>query len=327
MKERSRRTRRTERRSRPTGSALPPRCSPLRQAIGTLARMEARRVLLILVTGLALAACDGGEPGSPESVDVGPSVALSSIPPPTTTSTSVVPASTTTTSLPTTTSTSAAPTTSTTTRSTTTTSTTTTSTTTTTLPPIVIAFGGDTSFTHGLDRRDPFGEVTELLASPDLMLVNLETTIAERSVGSPLDKEFTFKSPPGAVNLLVDAGIDGVQLANNHIEDFRQPALRRTLELLDEGGVPHAGVGLNADSAYATWLFEVEGWTVGLVAFSRIPCGWARSGVNTRPEVAWTCSAFVEDTVRAVSMASKLADVVVVMVHWGIELSHCPERY
>jgi poly-gamma-glutamate synthesis protein (capsule biosynthesis protein) len=207
---------------------------------------------------------------------------------------------------------------------------TTTSTTTTTLPPkpvIKLGFAGDTSFTHGLDQRDPLGDVTDLLSAPDLMLVNLETTVAEPNVGTRVAKTYTFKSPPHSVGLLTSAGVDGVQLANNHTLDFERPALLRTLELLDEGGLPHAGAGPDADAAYSATVFDVEEWNVALVAFSRVPCDWAQSGENTRPEVAWTCDPFVVGTLGAVQRAAQGADLVVVMVHWGIERDHCPQPY
>lgn len=209
----------------------------------------------------------------------------------------------------------------------TTTTTTSTTTTTTTLPPIVLGFAGDTSFTHGLDARDPLGDATALLSAPDLMLVNLETTVAESDVGTAAPKRYTFKSPPHSVQLLSDAGIDGVQLANNHTLDFGTPALLRTLELLDEGDMPHAGAGDDPTAAYAPRFFDVDGWRIGVVAFSRVPCDWASSGVNSRPEVAWTCEPFVPDTMAAVAEAAADSDLTVVMVHWGIELDHCPQPY
>jgi poly-gamma-glutamate synthesis protein (capsule biosynthesis protein) len=129
------------------------------------------------------------------------------------------------------------------------------------------------------------------------------------------------------VELLTAAGVDGVQLANNHTLDFGTPALLRTLELLDEGAVPYVGAGADAKAAYAPRFFEVDGWTIGVVAFSRVPCDWAAAGNNTRPEVAWTCDAFVPDTLPAVAEAVAGADLTVVMVHWGIEGDHCPQPY
>jgi poly-gamma-glutamate synthesis protein (capsule biosynthesis protein) len=194
-------------------------------------------------------------------------------------------------------------------------------------PPIVLGFAGDTSFTHGLHAQDPLGDVTAALSAPDLMFVNLETTVAEEDVGRPVDKTYTFKSPPESVGLLVEAGIDAVQLANNHTLDFERPALLRTLELLDEGGIAHAGAGTDPAAAYAPRYLEVDGWTIGLVALSRVPCSWSVSGENTRPEVAWTCDPFVVEGMSAVQEAAANSDLTIVMVHWGIELDHCPQSY
>ena len=202
--------------------------------------------------------------------------------------------------------------------------------TTTTLAPrptIVLGFAGDTSFTHGLHDRDPLGDITAELSAPDLMFVNLETTIAESGVGTRVNKTYTFKSPPVSVDLLADAGIDVLQLANNHILDFQRPALLRTLELLDSADLPYAGAGTNPAAAYEPRYLEVDGWTIGFVALNRVPCSWAVSDDNTRPEVAWTCDPFIIDGMAAVQEASLNSDLVIVMVHWGIELDHCPQSY
>ena len=138
-------------------------------------------------------------------------------------------------------------------------------------PDIVLGFAGDTSFTHSLHAHDPLGDITAELSAPDAMLVNLETTIAEPDVGIAGDKKYTFKSPPESVQLLTDAGIDAVQLANNHMLDFQRPALLRTTELLDEGELRHAGAGSDPEAAYAPLYLDVNGWTIGMVALSRIP--------------------------------------------------------
>ncbi len=200
-------------------------------------------------------------------------------------------------------------------------------TTTTTLPPLVIAFAGDTSFTHGSETRDPLGDVTDWLSDPDLMFVNLETVIAEPSVGVEVDNTFTFKSPPVSIDLLNAAGIDAVQIGNNHILDWGPDGVVRTVELLDEGGIAHAGAGVDIEAAYAPAFIEVKGWRVGFVSFSRIPCHFAASGKNTRPQVAWACDPFIRDTIQAVKDASADSDFVIVMVHWGIERNNCPEPY
>jgi len=191
-------------------------------------------------------------------------------------------------------------------------------------PFLEVAFAGDTSFTHGLSSRDPLGGVASLLQVPDLTMVNLESALAEAAVGDAQLKEFTFRSPPEAVALLREAGVDGVALANNHALDYGRPALSRTLELLDEGGVGRAGAGANSAEAFAPMLFVRDGTRVAVLSYSRVlPGSWAaledRSGVASAYDAT--------RTIEAIEQAAQAADVVVVMVHWGVELDGCPQPY
>jgi len=194
-------------------------------------------------------------------------------------------------------------------------------------PPPVISFAGDTSFTHGLVSYDPLGEVEELLSAPDLTLVNLETTIAEADVGRAHAKKYTFKSPPETTGLLAGAGIDGVALGNNHTLDFGQPALFRTMELLDQAGVARAGAGEGQSEAYAPMVFEVAGRRIAILSFSRILSDPSWAADTDRPGIASAYQDWIPETLAAVERAGTDTDLVVVMVHWGMELHYCPEPY
>lgn len=205
----------------------------------------------------------------------------------------------------------------------------TTTTTTTRAPrsPVVLGFGGDTAFTGGLAERYPLGDVAAMLSAPDLTVLNLETVVAEPDVGTPLDKTYVFKSPPSTVSTLREAGVDAVSIANNHTLDYNTAGLLRTVELLDDGGIVNFGGGATADEAYGHDLVEVGDWTVGLVGFTHIECSWVANDPTRWPEAPWACPGFEDRTVEAVSATSAESDVTVVMVHWGVELQHCPEAY
>lgn len=194
--------------------------------------------------------------------------------------------------------------------------------------PITVGFAGDTSFTNGLDSRDPFADVVDLLSAPDLMVVNLETAVADPDVGRAfVDKDFLFKSPPASLDLVVDAGIDAVVLANNHTLDFGLDALTQTLREVDSVGLHRVGAGLTVDEAYQPLILEVGDWTVGLVGLSRVPCDWSASGENTRPWVAWACPSLIDRADEMVAAAVDAADVVMVMTHGGTEGVLCPSEY
>jgi hypothetical protein len=90
--------------------------------------------------------------------------------------------------------------------------------------PVTFAFAGDTQFDGQLGARlqaDPNGvlaPVAPLLSSADLAMVNLETAITERGAPVP-GKNFHFRSPALSFTALKAAGIDVVNMANNHALD------------------------------------------------------------------------------------------------------------
>lgn len=194
--------------------------------------------------------------------------------------------------------------------------------------PIVLGFAGDTTFTNGLELRDPFGAVVQLTSAPDLMVVNLETAVADVGVGRPpVDKQFLFRSPPESLDLLVDAGVDVVALANNHTLDFGADALEQTLAEIDRRALLRVGAGVDQDDAYTPLVVEVGEWTVGLISLSRVPCDWSASGQNVRPQVAWGCPPFFDIAVAATAEAMAVADVTIVMIHGGEEGVLCPSDF
>ncbi len=195
------------------------------------------------------------------------------------------------------------------------------------LASLTLAFGGDVSLTHGLANADPFADITGLISEADLFWVNLETAVAEEGVGTTLDKEYVFISPPVTAELLAAAGVDGVALANNHAMDAGIDGLERTLDLLGSAGVAHAGAGRTRAEAYAPALVRVGSVTVAVVSVSRVLPSDSWTVTENRPGLASAYQPFVDDAVAAVSGAAQLADLVVVMVHWGMERSECPEAY
>lgn len=192
--------------------------------------------------------------------------------------------------------------------------------------PVVLGFAGDTAFTAGTDVRDPLGAVAEVLSRPDLMVVNLETAVADPGVGTPADKEFVFRSPPASLDLLVAAGVDVVTLANNHVLDHGAAGVAQTLDELDRRGLGRVGAGVGPADAYRPLVVPVGEWSVGVVSLSRVPCDWSASGTESRPQVAWACPAFAPLADAAVRQSVETADVTVVMVHGGTERAPCPDR-
>jgi hypothetical protein len=151
----------------------------------------------------------------------------------------------------------------------------------------------------GGNGRALFASVRRALREPDLMVANLEGTLGIGGAAKcPPGAEncFAFQAPPANARALSDAGIDLVNLANNHSFDYGPEGQRQTLMALTAGHV--AFTGLQGDVR----VLERRGVRVAFVGFSTY---------------RWTPS--MDDPRPLIDQAKALADVVVVLFHAGAE--------
>ena len=167
---------------------------------------------------------------------------------------------------------------------------------------------------------DPFEFIEPALASADIAVVNAEMAISDR--GAPIDKQYVFRAPPAAAERMAAAGIDVANLANNHAKDYGPDALEHTVELLQAAGVVALGAGPNDFEAYRYRVLDTAGGVrVAFVGVSMIvprgfPAGPASAGIaSARPP---------QPVLDSVWGAAGVADVVVAVVHWGVERTTCP---
>ncbi|WP_245585972.1 CapA family protein [Paenibacillus pinihumi] len=196
---------------------------------------------------------------------------------------------------------------------------------------VLLAFVGDIllagSVQKQLDEQGydyPYAKSLSYLADADLTAGNLESPFTTR--GTPAeDKKFVFNGKPESLPALKDAGFNVVTLANNHTLDMGVEGLLDTMKHLDKAGIPHVGAGNNDTEAFTPVILEAKGIKVAYIGISRVV-----------PFVEWKAEKYRAgvaesyDTTRAkaaIEKAKKEADLVVVMVHWGIERADLPENY
>ena len=167
---------------------------------------------------------------------------------------------------------------------------------------------------------DPFAGIVPPLASAELALVNVEMTIASGGTAEP--KSFVFRAPPSAAGTMGAAGIDIGSLANNHALDYGPAALYETIGNLQAAGVSPVGARADEGGAYAPATVDIQGVRVAVIGATRV-VPWASWTADDGPGLA---SAYAEARlVEAVRSAKREHDVVIVMVHWGVELAPCPD--
>ncbi|MBI5419034.1 MAG: CapA family protein [Deltaproteobacteria bacterium] len=166
----------------------------------------------------------------------------------------------------------------------------------------------------------PWGDTLEIFRDADARFCNLECAISDRGAPwSPATKAFHFRSDAKNVEVLRRAAIDAVSLANNHILDFEEVALRDTLDILDRNRIHHAGAGRNALEAEAPAVFRIGGRTAALFAFSDNEPGWRAS--KRKPGIFYLPAdpkdGEAKRFCRLVEKTKGKADLVVVSAHWG----------
>jgi Bacterial capsule synthesis protein PGA_cap len=115
---------------------------------------------------------------------------------------------------------------------------------------VTIAWGGDVTLGSSYGKPPARGwpqlaPVAPVLRSADLAAVNYEGTFApggaSKCGGSDGGNCFAFQAPPANARTLARAGVDIVNLANNHAFDFGPAGYRGTRTALDRAGVRATG--------------------------------------------------------------------------------------
>lgn len=168
-----------------------------------------------------------------------------------------------------------------------------------------------------------WGNTVTTLRELDGLVINLECCLSDR--GSPWRRTrrvFHFRADPEwAIPALRRAGVDACALANNHVLDFEETALRDTLSHLDEAGIERSGAGTDLEEALAPASFAADGVDVAVVSLTDNTHEYAAG--QTSPGTAWIeidrgdpeTRARVEDALSRVQELD--SDLVIASLHWG----------
>lgn len=208
---------------------------------------------------------------------------------------------------------------------------------------VTFAFAGDT---HFVDHWDTEGGTSyagvpvladQLLADPtqvlapimpvleraDVAMLNLETAITDRGTPVP-GKTYHFRSPPEAFLALRAAGVDVVNMANNHALDYGPVGMHDTFDAIARSGMPVVGIGKNADEAYAPYLAVVNGQRIAIFGTvdwlePNLVSDW--TATDSKPGLAFS----IDPTrlVAGVAAVRPNVDTLIVFLHWGVEQTTC----
>jgi len=110
-----------------------------------------------------------------------------------------------------------------------------------------------------------FSKVGSLFREADFVTANLETPLAGEEVGYT-DSFYRFNAPDSIADAIKKAGIGLISTANNHTFDRGMAGAVRTLQILDEKGIPHTGSYAPGTPREGAAYFEVSGTKFAVLA-------------------------------------------------------------
>jgi poly-gamma-glutamate capsule biosynthesis protein CapA/YwtB (metallophosphatase superfamily) len=166
--------------------------------------------------------------------------------------------------------------------------------------------------------------VDGLFERDELTVINLECTVSY--LGDPLPKTFIFRCDPEALDEMLAAGVEVANLGNNHAYDHGPEALVDSVRNLRQAGIEPVGAGQDAAEALAPALFEISGWKIAVVGIDEVVDPFPEA-VATEDKPGTAAGHDREAMVRAIRAAERAADLVIVTIHWGVELDLEPRDY
>lgn len=143
-----------------------------------------------------------------------------------------------------------------------------------------------------------FDAIAEPFLTDDISLINLEVVFQSNSKGHLRDKQYTFRGDPSYTQILTEAGIEQVNLANNHYIDFGKSGQQSTRESLEAGNILFSGY------TYC-YIHEQDGIKIGFAG-----CRETVWRTNKEP---------MKKDLETLKEAG--CDVIIYSCHWGKEYS------
>lgn len=169
----------------------------------------------------------------------------------------------------------------------------------------------ETSFNYIYNKFDNngydwfFSHVRHIFEEDDLTIANLEGVLSnsrKKALKTHPGDYFHFRGKPEYAAMLKEAGVDALNLANNHSFDYMLEGYNDTIQHLDENDLVSFGENRSP-------VLSIKGVKVGLLGFN----------VVCHLEAEKDISEFKNQMILKVEEISRQSDVTIASFHWGEE--------
>ena len=163
-----------------------------------------------------------------------------------------------------------------------------------------------------------FADVEYLIKQGDYSSTNFEAPMAGADAGYsgyPI-----FNSPDAAAEAFANAGFDLIITANNHILDKGFDGALRTMQVLHDSDLDTVGTYLSAEDKQQFLIKDIRNVKVGYLAYS-----YSTNGMPVPPEHPYFFNFLDPEQILAdIEALRPQVDVLVLVLHWGVEYSPQP---
>ncbi len=182
----------------------------------------------------------------------------------------------------------------------------------------ILLFGGDIMLSRTVNAKMeryknynwPLEKIANLFSEADLAIANLESPFVLADNYHVPSGSFSFKANPLSVSSLVLAGFDVLSLANNHALNQGSKGINNTKSILDEAGISYVGLSENN-----LVIKESNGIRFSFLAYTYNNDSSLIANMDD-----------LEKLHLDIAAAKSQSDVVIVIMHAGIEYVREPNR-
>jgi len=209
---------------------------------------------------------------------------------------------------------------------------------------VMYAVGDLVGYRPDLDSQ--FRHVSEELNKADLTFGQLEAILSDNcgQINVSTVTRMPCSSVPAYAETLKRAGLDVISFATNHCMDYGRVAFLDTLENIRNAGLTLVGAGANEEEARRFPIIDCKGTKIAILGYCSIlpqdywafdyrpGCNPARALnaytpiVHDQPGTPIRMETFphhgdMYNMLEDIAEAKKLADIVVLSMHWGIHFT------
>lgn len=182
---------------------------------------------------------------------------------------------------------------------------------------ISLAMIGDVLLHYRLASYKDFGPsfapVAPFMQQYDYLIANQESLPVGNKYA--LSGYPQFSSPDFIIEDLQDAGVDMINIANNHTVDKGEGGVRTLFENIDRYQIPYVGAYKSTEDANTPRILEQKGIKIGVVSYT-----YGTNGLYLPKNSPFVINYIHEEKMTAdIAALKSLVDVTVVLMHWGPE--------